>query len=53
MKPNVINVIRANDNSKTEKSENEQRENKELNLPASSNLLNDPLDFSIVQNPKI
>lgn len=51
MEPNVINVIRANDNNITEKSDTDQRENKELNLPTSSNLLNDPLDFSIVQNP--
>ena len=51
MEPNVIKVINANASVKTEKSETDQRENKDLNLPASSILLNDPLDFSIVQNP--
>jgi hypothetical protein len=40
-------------NDKTQKSETDSRENKKLNLnpPASSNLLNDPLDFSMIQNP--
>lgn len=38
-------------NDKTEKSESARIENKELNLPASSVLLNDPLDFSMIQNP--
>ena len=40
-------------NDKTQKSESDSRENKQLNLnpPSSSNLLNDPLDFSMIQNP--
>ena len=40
-------------NDKTQKSESDSRENKQFNLnpPASSNLLNDPSEFSMIQNP--
>ena len=40
-------------NDKTQKSESELREDKQFNIisPTSSNLLNDPLDFSMIQNP--
>ena len=40
-------------NEKTQNSGSDLRENKELNInpPASSNLLNDPSEFSMIQNP--
>jgi hypothetical protein len=40
-------------NDKDKKPEIDSREDKQLNLnpPASSNLLNDPLEFSMIQNP--
>ena len=40
-------------NDKTQNSASELRENKQINInqPTSSNLLNDPLDFLMIQNP--